>query len=158
GPRGRSGDDFLREDLAERLRQGPVRWDFQIQRYVDPQRTPLEDGTVAWNEADAPAETVAELVIPQQDLGSDEARAASTAVDGLEFNPWNAGPELRPLGSLNRARQIVYPESAGYRAGRAADMLRDESTVARVFWTMTEPVYRLVNRRVPWHHLPPLLG
>src|SRR5262249_42870448 len=45
-PRGRSGDDFLREDLAERLREGPVRWDLQIQRYVDLQSTPLEDGTV----------------------------------------------------------------------------------------------------------------
>jgi hypothetical protein len=158
GARGRQGDDFLLEDLTARLSQGPVSWELQVQRYVDPQRTPLEDGTVAWEESDAPAETIGRLVIPAQDLTSADARASTEAVDRLEFNPWNACPEFRPLGSLNRARKLVYPESAGYRAGRAADGLIDESAFGRAYWALTESIYHAVNRFVPWHRLPGLLG
>jgi hypothetical protein len=38
------GPDYLREDLARRLRAGPLTFPFQAQRFVDERRTPIEDG------------------------------------------------------------------------------------------------------------------
>src|SRR5918994_4282234 len=64
GSNGASGDDFLRDDLVARLKRSDVVWDLQIQRYQDEHRTPIEDGTVQWEENVSPAETVGQLVIP----------------------------------------------------------------------------------------------
>ena len=59
--------------------------------------------------------TLAQLVIPSQELDAkDEAE-----IDAYSFNPWNASiDDFRPLGSMNRARRLVYFASA---------KLRDES-------------------------------
>ena len=65
-----------------------------------------------------PFETIAQLVIPQQDLRTASARETETLVDNLDFNPWNTTEEFRPLGNLNRARRTVYQASADYRSGR----------------------------------------
>jgi hypothetical protein len=157
-PRGRTGENFLRDDLVARLRQGPVVWDLQIQRYVDPERTPIEDGTVEWQEADAPPETVGQLVIPRQDLTTAAADSAAAAVEALEFSPWNFTEGLKPLSSLNRARRGVYAASADFRANRAPDELLRESPFWSNVWVLTEGAYRVVNRFVPWHRLPPFLG
>jgi hypothetical protein len=83
-----------------------------VQRYVNADRTPIEDGTVEWKEADAPLVTIARLIIPAQELdASDEAE-----IDGYSFNPWNASlDDFRPLGSMNRARRLVYSASAKMR-------------------------------------------
>jgi hypothetical protein len=35
--------------------------------------------------------------------------------DNLSWNPWNALPEHRPLGGINRARKSVYEDSSGLR-------------------------------------------
>ena len=102
----------LREELVSRLRQGDVTFDFRVHRYVDPDKTPLEDGTVEWKASDAPFATIARLVIPRQDLDP----AAEADIDGYAFNPWNgASDEYRPLGSMNRARRAVYSASANLR-------------------------------------------
>ena len=37
------GADALRDDLLGRLAKGPVRWDFAIQGFLDPARTPMDD-------------------------------------------------------------------------------------------------------------------
>ena len=111
-PRGRR-DNFLREDLVERLLGGDIVYDFRIQRYVNASDTPIEDGVLEWKEKNAPSETIAQLVIPRQDLNDPEARSAESLVERLEFNPFNTTEKFRPLGSLNRARKIVYQASAG---------------------------------------------
>lgn len=113
-----SGESYLKEDFSQRLLKGPITFDFRVQRYVDEITTPIEDGTVEWEESDATFETIAQLVIPQQDLRTDAAQEAGALVDNLEFNPWNTTDDFRPLGNLNRARRIVYQASANYRSGR----------------------------------------
>jgi hypothetical protein len=157
-PNGRRDDNFLREDLARRLQRGPVIWDLKVQRYVDPVRTPIEDGSVEWKDSDAAPETVAQLVIPQQDLMSDAAHSIAEAVNSLQFDPWNCAGGLTPLGSLNRARRVVYPVSAEYRAGRAPDEPPEDSAFWDAVWSLTEGVFRVLNQAIPWHHLPPFIG
>jgi hypothetical protein len=108
------GPSYLREDLVERLKRGPVVLDFQVQLFKDEESTPIEDGAVEWK---TPLVTVAQLIIPQQDLDSAEAKAAQAEVEAMEFNPWNTTPDFRPLGSLNRARRLVYKASVALRKG-----------------------------------------
>lgn len=107
-------DDYLRLDLTERLKRGPVVFDFQIQLFRNEQSTPIEDGSLEWN---TPLITIAQLVIPQQDLTSEEAHAARETVDGLAFTPWNLSEGVRPLGSQNRGRKPVYRASVALRNG-----------------------------------------
>ncbi|MDE1146698.1 MAG: hypothetical protein PW843_08750 [Azospirillaceae bacterium] len=106
------GPDALRLELAARLAAGDVRYRLALQRYVDEENTPIEDGTVEWREEVSPPVAVATLTIPQRDLLDEAARAQAAAVDALAFNPWNAPAEFRPLGNLNRARGVVYGMSA----------------------------------------------
>ena len=109
-------DDFLREELEERLREGDLRFDFVAQFFVDERRTPIEDTSVAWDPAVAPFVKVAELRIPRSDLSRDEAaRETSRKVDQLSFSPWHALEDHRPLGSVMRARKVAYEASADLR-------------------------------------------
>ncbi len=116
-----SGESYLKEDLVRRLLEGTITYDFRVQRYVDEATTPIEDGTIEWKESNAPFETIAQLVIPQQDLRTAASQEAAAEVDDLEFNPWNTTDDFRPLGNLNRARRTVYQASANYRSGRTDD-------------------------------------
>jgi len=104
--------NHLGNEFAERLLRGEIRYRFAVQRFVDEVNTPIEDGAVEWRASKSPYIDVATLVIPQQDLRSDEAHAVKAAVDGLAFNPWNCPTPFRPLGNLNRARGPVYAASA----------------------------------------------
>jgi hypothetical protein len=104
--------DALRDEFSYRLKGGPVRFRLALQRYVDAARTPIEDAAVEWTEEWSPPVEVATLVIPQQDVVDAEGRARAAHVDEMAFNPWNAPPEFRPLGNLNRVRKLVYAMSA----------------------------------------------
>ena len=56
-------NDFLREELADRLRKADLVFDFLIQFYVDDMRTPIEDTSVPWRPEDTPLLKVAQLRI-----------------------------------------------------------------------------------------------
>lgn len=105
----------LRDEFVRRLQRGEVRFALQVQHFVDERTTPIEDGTVEWLEADSPPETFADLVIPQQDLTTGDGQSSERLVDALAFSPWNASEGIRPIGSLNRARRLVYAASASLR-------------------------------------------
>lgn len=108
--------DFLREELEERLREEDLRFDFVAQFFVDEQRTPIEDTSVAWDPAVAQFVKVAELRIPRVDVvGDAAARETSRKVDQLSFSPWHALEDHRPLGSVMRARKVAYEASADLR-------------------------------------------
>lgn len=107
-------DDYLRVDLVERLKRGPLVFNFQVQLFADESKTPIEDGSREWT---TPLVTIAQLVIPQQDLDSKEAAESQRTVEDFEFNPWNVSEGFRPLGSLNRARRLVYKASVCRRKG-----------------------------------------
>ena len=99
----------LGQELKERISLGEVKFLFQVQRYVDPQKTPIEDATVVWSLASA-FETIAELIIPQN------AEINDNSVDGLVFSPWKIDlTNFRPLGSMNRSRKKVYEASSSLR-------------------------------------------
>lgn len=98
----------LGEELKRRLEQGEVRFDFQVQRYVKEDDTPLEDAREAWK---SQPETIAELVIPRQTLVDDRE-----FFERLEFNPWHLNTDtFEPVGSMNRARKRVYPSGVDAR-------------------------------------------
>jgi len=105
-------EDALRSELESRLAQGDVRFRLALQRYVDEETTPIEDGAIEWREEVSPPIGVATLVIPRHGADLPGIAAQTAEVDALAFNPWNAPSDFRPLGNLNRARKIVYRTSA----------------------------------------------
>ena len=107
-PRGHGGPNGLRGDLTARLRAGPLAWTLSVQLYVDAERTPIEDGSVDWSEADSPYVPVAELVLPRQDIADERGRKVDAYVESLSVDPWHAPVEFRPLGQLMRARNHAY--------------------------------------------------
>ncbi|MBY0552824.1 MAG: catalase [Candidatus Obscuribacterales bacterium] len=106
----------LRTDLIERLKHGPLVVAVELELYTDDENTPLEDGSIKWK---VTKRIVAgHIHIPQQDLTTPEAQAVLAEVDEMEFSPWKVKADVRPLGSLNRARKPVYWTSQSLRKGR----------------------------------------
>jgi hypothetical protein len=105
-------ENFLREELAGRLRKADLVLDFLIQFYVDDTRTPIEDTSVLW---DAPLLKVAQLRIPSCDLDNPDTNRQSELVNGLSFSPWHATEDHRPLGNVMRARRVAYEASSHLR-------------------------------------------
>jgi len=102
--------NFLREELAHRLKAADLVFDFLVQFYVDDERTPIEDTSVPWRPEDTPPLKVAELRIPRGELDD-----CTTTVDKLSFSPWHAIEDHRPLGNIMRARRFAYEASAAVR-------------------------------------------
>lgn len=111
-------DNFLRDELAARLRSGDVLLDFVVQFYVDDQLTPIEDTSVPWKPGNAPFLKVAQLRIPGCDLDDPAVAAVSAVVDQLSFTPWHATEDHRPLGNVMRARRFAYEKSSALRVHR----------------------------------------
>jgi len=107
--------DFLREELADRLRDGDLMFDFVVQFYVNDRLTPIEDTSVSWKPEHAPFVTVARLRIPKCDLADPRAKELTKTVEGLSFNPWHATEDHRPLGNVMRARKVAYQVSSDFR-------------------------------------------
>jgi hypothetical protein len=154
-----NGSDFMRDDLIRRMAQGDVVYQLRIQRFVDEQRTPLEDHSIEWQERDAPPETIAHLLIER---GAFEAQPPEleSAIEQLAYNPWNTSPALRPLGSFNRARKFVYAASADQRQ-RPPAQDRIEALLQRIEPPLLELLssgFTYVNKLKPWHELPRVLG
>jgi deferrochelatase/peroxidase EfeB len=114
-PRGASWFNYLRDDLRQRLAAGDLHFDFMVQFYADPVRTPIE-GAYAW---DAPWVKLAELTIPRCDIDGVEALQSERRLNAMSFNPWHAIAEHRPIGNIQRARAVVYRTSAMARAREA---------------------------------------
>jgi hypothetical protein len=104
-------------DLRAHLAQGPLTFEFQLQFFVDPVLTQIEDPSVEWPEEETPYVTVARLMIPQQDFDSPAAQEFAKAVEASKFDPWGALAEHRPLGEIMRARKAAYLAS---QQGRGA--------------------------------------
>ncbi|WP_405889008.1 catalase [Streptomyces sp. NBC_01136] len=148
----RSDPEFLHREIAQRLAKADVVFDLCVQRYVDERRTPIEDASVEWKEAIAPAVPVARLTIPRQDLTTAEARSAARRIEDLAFNPWYTTDGFRPLGNINRARKAAYEASSAHRLGLR--FLTEEPLRNRLLAPPTGAAFALLNRYVPWHRLP----
>jgi hypothetical protein len=98
-------DPDLGGAFAKLLETKPLRWELQVQFFIDEQSTPIEDSTVEWK---SPWLPVARLTLPAQAVSSEKGKALSTWAEGLSFDPWHAQTEFKPLGAMMRARNAAY--------------------------------------------------
>jgi hypothetical protein len=114
----RLSDDYLTELVKSHIENRDANFDFFLQsRLLDGREDkdmPIEDYSVAWSETRSVPVRVGRLKIPMQRVGH---RLDQQAGEDLIFSPWNTTHDLRPLGSLNRARKIIYEFSSGKRNG-----------------------------------------
>jgi catalase len=101
----RKDSEYLRNELAARLAQGPVSYEFQAQFFVDEATTPIEDPTIDWS---SPYTTLATLTIHKHDVNAAEALELSKKMEEMSFDPWHAPKEFKPLGQMMRARSHAY--------------------------------------------------
>lgn len=105
--------DHLRDELMQRLENGPIRYTLSVQLEVDEARTPIEDALVEWKEDDSPSIAVADLVL---------TRVCQTVdAETLRFTPAHHIAAHRPLGNLARGRLFTYEASQQGRAARPSD-------------------------------------
>jgi hypothetical protein len=102
----------LKREMNKRLSEKDVSFDFFVQRYVDQDRTPIENSKIVWAETISKPEHVARIVIPRQNVMCSER---ATFCENLSFSPWHCLPEHKPLGVVNRVRRLVYLEISKYR-------------------------------------------
>ena len=101
------GDDFLAEDLTERLKEGPVRFDFHLQ--LATAADSLVDATTIWPESN-PSVLAGELVIIASSPGP------GGDCDGLMFNPLVLPDGIEPSDDpVLHARPAAYGVSFGRR-------------------------------------------
>jgi hypothetical protein len=112
GSDGPAGCADFGAEIADRLRSGPLAWDLQLQPFTSEGETPIEDAANEWPSAFT---TVARLTLPQQDLGSARGKALQASVERDVFDPWVALAAHRPLGSVQRARKVIYFASEKHR-------------------------------------------
>ncbi len=103
--------DCMREAMIEQLtlQKAGAEFDFCVNPQTDAKAMPVEDPRVEWKSA---AVKLATISIYPQKFDSPEQAAF---VENLTWSPWNALPEHRPLGGINRARRDVYRESQELR-------------------------------------------
>jgi len=107
--------NFLRRALVETLSQQSACFDFYVQVNENPQRNPIEDPRLDWDEAESPFLLAGRLTLPKQS-GIDSPEQLAFC-ENASFTPWNTQPELRPLGQINRIRKVVYDGVAAFRHG-----------------------------------------
>lgn len=87
---------------------GATCFEFMLQFQSDPASMPIEDASVAWDEALSPFEPVALIVL------GEEVLPASVCATG--FSPWQALAVHAPLGGINRLRRALDGKLAQSRA------------------------------------------
>lgn len=97
--------DYLSKAMATTLSLGDACFNFYLQTFKDFASTPIEQSTVEWKEDAAPPVFVARITIPAQTFDSP---AQMAFCENLSYTPWHALPEHKPLGSVNRARRVIY--------------------------------------------------
>lgn len=104
------GFDALRHSLLRDLQNGPATLEFLVQCWPDLSDLPVwavENATRRWS---APWERVGRIEIPSDGHFSD------AEAERINFNPWRALREHQPLGSINRARLVIYQEMSAFRS------------------------------------------
>lgn len=90
---------------------GAACFEFMLQFQSDPASMPIEDASVAWDEALSPFEPVALIVLGNETLPP----AACTTT----FSPWQALSVHAPLGGINRLRRVLDGKFTLPQAGAA---------------------------------------
>ena len=119
-----SDPNYLRAAMKKHLQTEDACFDFQVQFQVnggngfqDDTKTPIEDVTIVWDERVAPFVSVARLIIPRTGKTASGKPYDNQIFDNpkqqefcenIAYNPWRTLAAHRPLGTLNRARKVVY--------------------------------------------------
>lgn len=113
-------DNYLRENLVEHLRlptedavkNKDICLNFWVQFQTDP--TTTDKATAKWSEeGEGRFRHFATIKVPRGQNVDDPDR--KRICENLSFTGWHATAELRPLGSVNEARKIVYQRMAKER-------------------------------------------
>jgi len=107
-----SDSDYLTEAMAQQLAHGGACFDFMLQEKVPGADMPLDDAAVIWPQAASPFVPVARVNIPPQSFTGEAQQAFC---ENLSMNPWHGVGDWQPLGSLNRARRLVYHAVSRFR-------------------------------------------
>jgi hypothetical protein len=91
--------------MKQQLSTAPAEFDFSIQLQSDSKKMPIEDASVLWKESLSPFVPVATLRVPIQNFDTSERNQQG---ENMRFSPWHCLATHRPLGSINRARRLVY--------------------------------------------------
>jgi Catalase len=98
-------DNFLRMAMQQQLSSSSAEFVFGVQLQTNPKSMPVEDASVQWDEVASPFVPVATLRIPSQVF---DTPSRNQQGENMQFSPWHCLPVHRPLGSINRARRLVY--------------------------------------------------
>ncbi|MEN8174389.1 MAG: catalase [Pseudomonadota bacterium] len=107
-----AGENQLRAALKAHLQREAACFEFGVQQQLDPERMPIENASVIWDEEVSPFRTVATITIENQPFDTPEALAAC---EHSSFNPWQSLPAHRPLGRMNEVRRQLYANAAKLR-------------------------------------------
>ena len=102
------------------MRTQELLFEFQVQLRTSEQSMPIEDATIQWPESESPYRTVAQLILPRQDIA---LLRQQEEYQNLAFNVWHAFAAHRPLGGINRVRRKAYPVSSAWRRQQTAATL-----------------------------------
>jgi len=122
--------DGLRDAVSAYFEEQGGEWELCVQLCTDLGEMPIEDASVAWDEALSPYRPVARIVAGAQAAWS-EARAVSID-QGLAFSPWHGIAAHRPLGAVMRLRRQAYQRAQQFRAQRNQRMLSEPKTIGDV--------------------------
>ncbi|MCV2883995.1 catalase family protein [Aestuariibacter sp. AA17] len=111
-PENKKDADFLTEVMQKQLANGGACFDFMVQEKKSGANMPIDDATVIWSEKKSPFIPIARVNIPPQSFSSPEQM---TFCENLSMNPWHGVGQWEPLGSLNRARRVVYNAVSAFR-------------------------------------------
>jgi hypothetical protein len=110
----RDRPDGIRDAVNAHFAQHGGNWELRVQLCTDIDAMPIEDASAVWPEDRSPFIPVARISVPSQPAWN-EARSAAID-DGMSFSPWHALAAHRPLGSIMRARKVVYDVMSKVRA------------------------------------------
>ncbi len=108
----RSDEHYLTQAMQAHLNTQSACFDFMVQERVDGETMPVDDATVIWSQKQSPFIPIARIEIPQQTF---TASSQQTFCENLSMNPWHGVGDWQPIGSLNRARRLVYHAVSHFR-------------------------------------------
>ena len=102
-------DEAYRKSILETIRKQDFKFEFQVQLCKDLKKMPVNDLTVEWPQELSPFQTVAELLIPQQEIADD---GNFEIMEHLSFSPFRCIEANRPMGDLQMSRLKAYQVSS----------------------------------------------
>ena len=105
-------DNYLAQDLSERLMNGNAILNFYIQKRNNPENQSIISARSLWDEKEAKPVKVATLTLHQQNI---QTRKQFAYGESLAYNIFRTLPEMEPVGSIAEARKVVYQSSAMVR-------------------------------------------